>query len=28
LRGVNPPLEALFDQTYQRAMVELARDAA
>lgn len=28
LRGVNPPLEALFDQTYQRTMVELARDAA
>lgn len=28
LRGVNPPLEALFDQTYQQAMIDLARDAA
>jgi (p)ppGpp synthase/HD superfamily hydrolase len=27
LRGVNPGLEALFDQTYQAAMGELAREA-
>jgi (p)ppGpp synthase/HD superfamily hydrolase len=28
LRGVNPGLEALFDQTYQDAMTELARATA
>jgi len=27
LRGVNPSLDALFDQTYQTAMAELAREA-
>jgi hypothetical protein len=28
LRGVNPSLEALFDQTYRTAMAELAREPA
>ncbi|WP_431303873.1 HD domain-containing protein [Sediminicoccus sp. BL-A-41-H5] len=28
LRGVNPGLEALFDQTYRNAMIELARNTA
>jgi (p)ppGpp synthase/HD superfamily hydrolase len=28
LRGVNPALEALFDKTYQQAMMELAQAAA